>query len=777
MHKIVTRLFLSLMILLWGAGKMNAATVDFGAMELDTPYSYAQFSEVKGSFTAAKDGILKVKTTSSEVLIPYTDAEFTTEIGYEFQYFPGGGCGYELNVTAGTTYYFYRDFCLNGATVTLSMVDVSGGISLVSCTPEEGAEIFIGGEPQVTALFSAAVKVGGVAIQASGTTKAVNYTVDGTYVTCFPKEVLYTLLKNGTLSNGDPFKIILSDIRMAADESVVYGEDGTCELTFVSAGKPIEPVEIGGLLAEENRFLSYWPEGDEKGTIRMTFDGPLYTGVKENTAQVVTLTYGNVEGATGEFYTETIPYEVSGNTLTCDLTNKLRTPAIMVSSGTNYGTITVSISGVRDAEGNYAYTTGSGALGTFAYMKDYEEVKANITADFYPASGKSLKGVSEIELWVTDYAKLRFDGVQFDYENAEGVKKSVVTDDFTATPDNETVEGAYLLLIQVPEEVKGGKNIAVTLHNLVVADGLDHSSALTAYYDALVISKATYSVTADAAALKIAEGSFASFEKDGIITVSTNQNDEITAARFVIYDLGEEGVATTDAALSEPLTMEKQANGTFLAALPERVVFYERHAYRFEFLAYATVSDFENNEPSARASVRFSGSSRPYHYSAVKFAGSNPAAGTSVSAKEEALVTLTFDGMVKIAFSDCKLTAESAATRLSIASVTGVQAQEDGYSDKWEIAIAKETLAQVGAAFTLHVKATDYDGLIVKGNEGVEDENRIALSFPIAGIEGIDNVTLGNSTNAPAEVYDLQGRRVKHAGKGVYIVNGKKIIK
>ena len=39
-------------------------------------------------------------------------------------------------------------------------------------------------------------------------------------------------------------------------------------------------------------------------------------------------------------------------------------------------------------------------------------------------------------------------------------------------------------------------------------------------------------------------------------------------------------------------------------------------------------------------------------------------------------------------------------------------------------------------------------------------------------IEGIEN-----DSEEPVIIYDLQGRRVKNIGKGIYIVNGKKIVK
>ena len=58
---------------------------------------------------------------------------------------------------------------------------------------------------------------------------------------------------------------------------------------------------------------------------------------------------------------------LGGNMLVIDLRDKLRTPAVMVPSGTDYGIMDLQILGVKDAEGNFAYSDGSGSLGSFFY--------------------------------------------------------------------------------------------------------------------------------------------------------------------------------------------------------------------------------------------------------------------------------------------------------------------------------------------------------------------------------------------------------------------------
>ena len=77
-------------------------------------------------------------------------------------------------------------------------------------------------------------------------------------------------------------------------------------------------------------------------------------------------------------------------------------------------------------------------------------------------------------------------------------------------------------------------------------------------------------------------------------------------------------------------------------------------------------------------------------------------------------------------------------------------------------------------AFRLYLKLTSIDGSPVK----VSKNAMKAISIRVDGKEGtttIDNAEL-TIDNAEDIVYDLQGRRVDNPGKGMYIINGKKVI-
>ena len=113
-------------------------------------------------------------------------------------------------------------------------------------------------------------------------------------------------------------------------------------------------------------------------------------------------------------------------------------------------------------------------------------------------------------------------------------------------------------------------------------------------------------------------------------------------------------------------------------------------------------------------------------------------------------------------------------------------AAKDSYTEGWLTGIYKETLVQEGSYVlqTLNnvqafyaVTSADPDVyapayrayLTVPAAAGA---NAFFFDFDTTGINAIDALTNGN-----AVIYDLQGRRVNKAEKGIYIVNGKKVVK
>lgn len=474
------RWLMVLLLACLGSGLLHAANKDHGALELGKAYEFDVYSSVSGYYTAQSDGTLKVSHSGGEFVSVYSDEAHANEIMCERNYDAEGRIYYELAVKTGETYYFYNNFSMTKGTFTLSMIGADEALELVSVTPENGSTFTIGGEPEVTFAFSTGIKIDNVEIvYGDNNSQKISSRVSGVIVAIFPKADIYALMKQGAIKAGDTFKIRLTNVRMAGNEANKYGTDGTCEVSYICAAKPVEIVTTGGLLAAGNNFKSFWNKGDEDGILCIEFDGDLQVPESKSTEQFVQLSYGDFEAE--DYYTETLPYTVEGNKLFCDFTGKMRLPANMLQSGKEYENIVIKITGVRGADGNFAYNENAGSLGSFSYTLKYEKVSIELITEFTPASGSSLEGVEAIELWMTDYNKFSFDGIRFAYTDGDK-QAEVVTKDYTATPD-ASIEGSYVLRIPVPAEVAGKKNVKLSFVNLLAADGVDYSDQLTATYN------------------------------------------------------------------------------------------------------------------------------------------------------------------------------------------------------------------------------------------------------------------------------------------------------
>ncbi|EJX01295.1 hypothetical protein EVA_10597 [gut metagenome] len=725
-----TMRLLTFVLILMGTISARAAAklVDFGNLELNKSYTYTQFADHQGKFTAPRDGSLVVTTTCGDFIRACKDEAHKNEYEVNPEYNSNGHLYYELAVKKDEVIYFFREFVMTKGGFLLKMVDEKDGVRLENTKPEANSIFSMGGEPEVNFYFSGNVMIDGAEIAAGSTVKSVRALLNGANVTIQPKQALYDLHKEGALKKGDSFTVRLKNVRFANNEKVKYGTDGTCELTLISAGKATGMVKAEGLLAGK-KLLSFYPAGDERGFIKATFDAPLQVPADSSTTQVVTLTYGSVEGEEGEFYVERIPYQVKGNVLTCDLTGKLRTAANMVKSGTIYSTIGIKISNVRDTEGNLAFSTNVGALGSFSYSLAFEEVKTNINTQFTPANGGSLKNQKNIELWIQGYDDIRFAGVEFTW-GAEG-KDTLITKDFTLT-DDPSVKGAKIMTIPVPAAIKGQKNVKVTLHNLVTMDGLNHTAELTAKYDAFVVQKVTYQATAESVPVNLEDEKLKELKAGGYFVVKTNMNDSIGYAYYMIRDLNpqnpDEAIIYPQATLiRDSVTQNFQAE---IYGLDYKL--FKNHTYAFEVTAFRSEEDYNyHNTPIGKGEVTFEGTTEPYRMSDIQLKGITPEAGTTIEEAKNLKFTLTFDGMVKLD-KETTFINTGMGSSLPFDKIEGTAPDAEGYTNEWNLYINQATLQGLGDILTLSVVATDYNGRRVKGNVGKNETTYFLFEYPLA---------------------------------------------
>ena len=458
----------------------GSSAVDFGKMALDKEYQVAgDFNDYKGYFVAEKTGTLTATASFGCLLLPYTDPECLQAAAYNHIYLDNGE-SFSLDVEAGKTYYLFLGFSMSDGNFKLSM-DTDKSIKLLSSTPANGSVFDVSEGGIVSVQFNNQVNVASVMISCNQTMTEIPYNVQGTDVAIDIKNRIFGLMENGNLKEGDQFAIILDGITSLYDENVIYGEDGSLVLTY-QLGKL--PVTLDSTVnVENNPFLSYWSKDNEKGIIKLIFNGELMSHEQRAKSGVASITYGELESESSEYYSENVPYTIQGKELTIDLTGKLRRAKDMVASASVYPTINIKVKDIRSADGRYAYFPGKGGLGSYSFDMAYQEVKAEPVADFVPSDGSTLDGQDFIEIWVLDYKTIQHDGVMFSFET-DGKMHQVVVTDFEVKADTEN-EGAYLLKVKVPEEVKNANrqtDVKVSFSNLQCIDGLDHSADLTATY-------------------------------------------------------------------------------------------------------------------------------------------------------------------------------------------------------------------------------------------------------------------------------------------------------
>lgn len=497
--------------------------VDLGQLQLDTDYEIkGDFSDYIGVFTATTDGTLIATSTDSYSLYPYREQLDDMESeGNAIEYTldnPYGAKQYHFDITAGTTYYFYLNFSMSDFTFRLSM-DAGNGIAITSVTPEAGSVFSVSGGGLVSVKFNRAVQLDGAA-KILGGDKEATVAVNGqnNIYSLEIKEVLFGWLQDGTLKGGDKFTIRLTNVTAADDATIIYGTDGTADIEFIIGEMPVQ------LVSSENTsgtFKSYYLADDPSGIVTLTFDG-------EIASALVSLSFGSTD-VEGDYYVEDLTPVIEGNTIKVDLTGKSRTPDNMVASGTNYGNVILSFSKVIDKTGQHAYSGGQGTIGGYAFLYDgLEVVTAEVISEFTPAPGSKLDGVAELEIWITDEAKLQYDGVLFKYSNdIDGEKEIVISNDNIKKEADEFDPSAAILTVPVPNEMEGSWNVTVSLYNLVSADGIDHSKDVYAEY-----------FTGDAAVDEVfgdETTEFTVYNTKGILVLYTTNRDEVKNLPNGIY--------------------------------------------------------------------------------------------------------------------------------------------------------------------------------------------------------------------------------------------------
>lgn len=684
---------------------------------------YAQFVVPEDVST---DGV-KLEVVSPQDMGIYTDETHQTEAVYNrtgsfspFTYtidIPNG-------TKKGTTYYFYESFVMNGGNITVSYGQGTP-IALKDVTPADGSTLSAS-SAYVTWTFNKNVRVSNATMKVGSTEVGINVMTQGYFVTADLKATLLKMYNEGTLKADDEVVITLKGVCDANNTENVLDEVVT---TYKAAAKPLL------LVSETNvpnkgldKFLSYFASNNTNALVQLEFDGSL-----NETLPVVKLVYGDLESEV-DYYEENLTAAgmvkvLGGNMLVIDLRDKVRTPDVMVPSGTNYDIMGLHILGVKDAEGNFAYSDGSASLGSFFYNFPYEVVPYELAPDFTLKGGQSIDDAKAVELWINETGgNMTFDGVQFTYtyNNQEGVAE-VSREQITAEADPDDPD-ATIYTIPVPNfSTDANSTVIVTLKNMVCPDGVDHSDDIIATFKSAgrqaaeakvlsaVMSSADGSVTVDL----MGGVPVAKLIADGNLDVTTSMDDQIGVLQYKVTNK-----TTGEIVKSVADKSEKTEAGHWQFWIPIDYVLYAENEYEMEFKGWATTDDKNyDKDPVFVSTITFTGATEAYKYSPVTLV--SPSDLHFDSSNPDVILEDATDNKVGFVFSDA-VTIEKAFVLLGMGTTVdcAVSMSEDNKTATVEI---PEWVMTEYTSIGMSILAKDMNGLVVKGNNGEGDASYITV--------------------------------------------------
>ena len=280
------------------------------------------------------------------------------------------------------------------------------------------------------------------------------------------KDSLFSWMQKEYYKPGDKMTLTITGLCAKTNENIKYGTDGTLTLEWTVPGKPHYLLSIEGA----SPFKSYWVPGDKDGIVTLTFDYPLMTKEKGQTAAVQMLIGSADMGDVYEGHLDSEKITVEGNKLLLDFTGVRRTYEDM-GLKMKWSSISFKVFYILMADGTSSFNETSGNYGSAAFDRSYVEVKSDIVAEFTPASGSQLTEKA-FKVYFSEKDAYKFDGVELYFQTQDDEKRMIeVTEGITSVEEGDN---GIEYTIPVPDEVFEGKNIRVEFMNVVSADGFEH---------------------------------------------------------------------------------------------------------------------------------------------------------------------------------------------------------------------------------------------------------------------------------------------------------------
>lgn len=505
-----------------------------------------------GIFTAPSDGTFSLSGTNYST---YTDNTFTTQDESINPKYNGNyqSPAYTFECEAGKTYYIGNKFVMSDVDMTVKFLTEAESLELTVLEPAAGS-VFNAGYGLVNLTFNQNLKISSVELTAGRATETISANVHGVYVVVDIKDLLNQFYRDGHLKAGDDIKLKFNGVAPLADPSKLYNGTGVLELTYKAGNMPLQVISSTNTPdgnPSMTNFLSYYKTDDNSGIVSLTFSGDV--NMTESNRPTVTLSYGNIESEDpNESYSETIvPTALMSNTILVNLKNKLRRAKDMVTSGTNYGIITLSINNVKDMDGNYAFGNGSGNLGSFFYQYKFKEVSYNPLTDWNTVGGTDKiigNDTKGIELWLSEKkdTTVTFTGAEIKYISG-GIEKvrNISLGELTITQDEDD-ETARIILIPVPNvSIDADTEVTVSLTGIERPDGITPELDANAF----AYFTKTFTTTGRTAGefavesmiwhgkdgdVNMIDGTIATLTRGTTSTLKTNKDSEIGYAEYEI---------------------------------------------------------------------------------------------------------------------------------------------------------------------------------------------------------------------------------------------------
>ena len=458
---------------------MLASAAEWTPFETGVKYDFKFMEDQNFKFVPTEDGILRIYAQETNISVstdettagdkisawkykPTTDEDGTTWSGYT-----------EASLKAGTPYFINVPGTLSKSTKKYFKGVFEAGVNELKVTAinfEEGKTFDIsdtrGGQLNISFNMNAKseetnVKIGNIIDCNVETRTSTN--AGSLYVLL--KDSLISWLNKGIIVGGEEMIITVKNIRAAADENIKYGKDGNLTLKFLTPSKP------HSLVSKQlpDPFLSYWPKGDERGMLVLTFDADVMAGEAQTAKGSFTLGYAEMDDVYVEYLDQSM-FLAEGNKLYIDFTGKLRTKETMGLKN-NWDLITLRLMNVKMADGTNVFSAGAGTSGSFTFTMNYKEYKSNLAFELTPADGEKLTE-NTVKIYFSEKDAIKFDGVKFTYQDENDKKyQTTVTEGITSEVEGDAIE----YIIPITDAIKNGKNVRFTLTGVVANDGLDHS--------------------------------------------------------------------------------------------------------------------------------------------------------------------------------------------------------------------------------------------------------------------------------------------------------------